>query len=54
MGMTIHFFANRAPYDEQVATIRAGLPTATFDTLWAEGRAMTLEHAIAYAVGETT
>jgi tetratricopeptide (TPR) repeat protein len=38
--------------DTAVNTARAQLDSATFDTLWAEGQAMTLEQAIAYALGE--
>ena len=54
MGTAIHFSSNRALYEQMVATARAALPSATFDALWAAGRAMTLEHAVAYALGETT
>ena len=48
------FSANRTLYEQQVPTARAGLPEPAFNALWAEGRAMTLEEAIAYALGETT
>jgi len=54
MGVMIDFFANRVLYEQQVATTRAGLPPPTFDALWAEGRAMPLEQAIAYALDATT
>jgi tetratricopeptide (TPR) repeat protein len=54
IGMVNHFSANRVLYEEQVATARTSLPGATFDALWEEGRAMTLEQAIAYALGGTT
>lgn len=49
----IHFAvtpANRLLYDEHIAQIRAALGEATFTACWAEGRAMTLEQAIAYAL----
>ena len=38
-------------HDQHVALSRAGLGNAVFATTWAEGRAMTLEHAIEYALG---
>jgi predicted ATPase/DNA-binding SARP family transcriptional activator len=41
----------RADYEHIVATVRAQLDEATFAAAWAEGRAMTLEQAIAYALG---
>jgi tetratricopeptide (TPR) repeat protein len=37
-------------YDERVAATRAGLGDAAFAAKWAEGRAMTLEQAIEYAL----
>ena len=54
MGMVIQVPPNRVLYEEQVAVARANLPAPIFDALWVEGRAMTLEQAIAYALGETT
>jgi ATP/maltotriose-dependent transcriptional regulator MalT len=42
--------AERTCYEQAVATVRAHLDEATFAAAWAEGRAMTLEHAIAYAL----
>ena len=47
--------ARRSPriqrrYDESVAETRAGLGDAAFDAKWSEGRAMTLEQAIEYAL----
>ena len=44
--------ANRASYGRMVATVRAQLDGATFAAAWAEGRAMALEQAIAYASRE--
>jgi predicted ATPase/class 3 adenylate cyclase/predicted negative regulator of RcsB-dependent stress response len=38
-------------YIQDVATARAQLDEATFDAAWAEGRAMTLEQAVAEALG---
>jgi hypothetical protein len=35
-----------------IATIRAALGEAAFEAAWAEGRAMTLEQAVAYALDE--
>ncbi len=45
-------FAHRSDYDRPVATIRAGLKEEAFAAAWAEGRAMTLEQAIDYALSE--
>jgi non-specific serine/threonine protein kinase len=38
--------------DHDEAAVRAQLDEATFAAVWAEGRAMTLEQAITYALGE--
>jgi hypothetical protein len=43
----------QADHDEYIGLIREALDTATFAALWAEGRAMTLEQAIAYALQDT-
>jgi predicted ATPase/class 3 adenylate cyclase len=40
----------RAAYVESVANLRAQLDQKTFEAAWAEGRAMALEQAIAYAL----
>jgi hypothetical protein len=42
----------RADYDRYVAAARPQLDETTFAATWAEGQAMTLEQAIAYAEGE--
>jgi len=42
----------RAAYEESVASVRAQLDQQTFAAAWAEGRAMTLEQAIALALDE--
>jgi hypothetical protein len=39
-------------FDESVATVRAALGDEAFAAAWAEGRAMTLEQAVAYALEE--
>jgi hypothetical protein len=39
-------------YDREVAELRAGLDEPVFAALWAEGRTMTMDQAIAYAVDE--
>ncbi len=44
------FPPTRGLYVQDVASVRAQLDTETFATAWAEGRAMTLEEAIAYAL----
>jgi hypothetical protein len=42
--------AARAPYDRSVAAVRTALEEGTLAERWAEGRAMTLEQAIVYAL----
>ena len=42
--------AERSRHDGCVAATRARLDAATFEAAWAEGQAMTLEQAIAYAL----
>lgn len=42
----------RDSYERGVTTLRAQLDEATFNAYWAEGRAMTLEQAVAYALSE--
>ena len=44
----VHF--ERTNYERSVAAARAQLDDATFAKAWAEGRAMTMEQAIAYAL----
>jgi tetratricopeptide (TPR) repeat protein len=45
--------ARRQELDRILAATRAELDEATFEAAWAEGRAMSLEQAIAYALEET-
>ena len=40
-------------YDKEVAELRASLDEPEFVALWAEGRTMTMDQAIAYALEET-
>jgi tetratricopeptide (TPR) repeat protein len=42
----------RVEYAREVASLRAGMDQKDFDSLWAEGRAMTMEQAIEYARNE--
>jgi hypothetical protein len=42
----------RAEADIDIAAVRAALGESQFATAWAEGRAMTLEQAVAYALDE--
>jgi len=44
--------AHRVQYDRQVVAARAQLDERSFALAWAEGQAMTLEQAIAYALEE--
>jgi hypothetical protein len=41
---------NRSTYERWMAQVRANLDEATFTAAWAEGRLMTLEQAIEYAL----
>jgi len=43
----------RVEYDRELAGLRAGLDEQTFATLWAEGRALTMDAAIEYATLDT-
>ncbi|MDQ5850862.1 MAG: tetratricopeptide repeat protein [Chloroflexota bacterium] len=45
--------SNRAAYALNLAAARTQLDAATWEAAWAEGRAMTLEQAIAYALEES-
>jgi tetratricopeptide (TPR) repeat protein len=45
--------AARADSERSVATARAALGEEAFATAWAEGRALSLEEAVAFALGET-
>jgi hypothetical protein len=42
----------QAHHDQRVAATRAALAKESFDAAWAEGRAMTLEQAIEYALAD--
>jgi predicted ATPase len=44
--------ADRAKREHVLAAIRAAIDDATFATAWEQGRVMTLEEAIAYALGD--
>ena len=44
----------RADFDRYVAAARAQLDEATFAAAWAAGQALTLDQAIAEALGELT
>jgi predicted ATPase len=49
-GITL-FPLERGTLDRSVSELRAQLPKASFKAAWAEGRAMSLEQAVAYALG---
>ena len=44
--------ADQAEADRYVAAVRERLDEGTFEAAWAEGRAMSLEEAVAYALSE--
>jgi molybdopterin-guanine dinucleotide biosynthesis protein len=46
--------AQLAAHDRDVATARKRLDPESFAAAWAEGRTMTLEQAIAYALNEAS
>ena len=45
--------ADRLEYERTIAAGRTALSKETVAVAWAEGRAMPLEHVIAYALEET-
>jgi tetratricopeptide (TPR) repeat protein len=49
LGIVIHA-GDRPDVDRHVAVVREQLDEATFDAAWAEGRAMSLEQAVSYAL----
>ncbi|MGD9147722.1 MAG: protein kinase, partial [Anaerolineae bacterium] len=49
MGIVMHP-VERSEIDRHVAAVREQLDGATFDAAWAEGRAMSLEQAVSYAL----
>jgi hypothetical protein len=44
--------ADRAEHDRSVAAVRTALGEEAFAAAWAEGRALTLEHAVAFALAD--
>jgi predicted ATPase/class 3 adenylate cyclase len=44
----------RQEYDREIANLRAGMDEEVFTPSWAEGRAMSMDHAISYALGTDT
>jgi tetratricopeptide (TPR) repeat protein len=53
IGATTLFVAEQVDYKRILDNVRAQLDPATFEAAWAEGRAMTLEQAVADALEET-
>jgi hypothetical protein len=53
-GATIQFEPNRILHERQVAMAREQLDAAAFAAAWEEGRAMTVQRAVAYALEEDT
>jgi hypothetical protein len=51
-GVEIHLPPTRDMFEQQIAVARANLDPAAFAIAWSEGRAMTLEQAVAYALQE--
>jgi predicted ATPase/DNA-binding CsgD family transcriptional regulator len=49
-----HQPADKLEVDRNIATVRTQLDKMTFAAAWADGRAMTLEQAVAYALDETS
>ena len=45
--------AEEQPYfDEQIQVLRQKLDTRQFDRIWSNGRALTMEQALDFALGE--
>jgi ATP/maltotriose-dependent transcriptional regulator MalT len=53
-SVTIAFPPTRALYEQDLATVRARLDAQAFQASWAEGRAMTMQVAVAEALDEDT
>ncbi len=53
-GIPIQYALRQALYERQVATLREQLDARTFEATCVQGRAMTLEEAIAEALAEST
>jgi hypothetical protein len=51
-GTPIQYAGHRALYERQVEALREQLDARTLEAAWAEGRAMTLEEAVAEALAE--
>jgi hypothetical protein len=49
--MTVY---EQAEYDEATARLHTMLTPAQFQSLWAEGRSMTLEQAIQFALNDSS
>ena len=47
----VYYEPHRSIYDRTMAAVRSQLSEESFDEAWAEGRAMTFEQAVAYALG---
>jgi predicted ATPase/DNA-binding SARP family transcriptional activator len=53
MGMSFsHFDLAASGYEQDLAAVRSALDEASFEAVWAEGRAMSPDQALEYAVGE--
>ena len=53
MGMSFSDYdLAQSGYEQDLAAVRSALDEASFDTAWAEGRAMSPEQAIEYALEE--
>jgi hypothetical protein len=48
------YHAHRREYEWAIATARAAIDAVAWQAAWAEGRAMTLEQAIAYALSDVS
>ena len=46
--------AQLVPHDHDVATVQRRLDPESFAAAWSEGRTMTLEQAIAFAIGDAS
>ena len=53
MGMSLsHFDLAASGYEQDLAAVRSALDEASFDAAWTEGRAMSPEQAVEYALDE--
>jgi hypothetical protein len=49
-GMALHVYSSAGGFEQSVAVLRKDLEDEAFETAWSEGRTMSLDDAVAYAL----